>query len=179
AWAHAVRADPQAVHVSYCHNPFRYAWNELEPTLRGRNLVTRAFLKPLFSRWRRWDRGAAQRVDRYIANSGITRRRIREYYLRDARVVHPPADLARFSPADVADHYVVVSELVPHKQIDVAIAAFNRLALPLIVIGDGPAARRLHRLAGPTIEFTGRLPDQDVARLIASARAMIVTAVEE
>ena len=33
AWAHGVLVDPGAVHVCYCHNPFRYAWTEREATL--------------------------------------------------------------------------------------------------------------------------------------------------
>ena len=36
AWAHAVICDEQTVHVSYCHNPFRYAWNERHRTLAQR-----------------------------------------------------------------------------------------------------------------------------------------------
>ena len=88
-------------------------------------------------------------------------------------------DTARFSPGAVGDHYVLVSELMAHKQIDVAIAAFNRLRLPLVVIGDGPDYRRLKRQAGPTIHFTGRLPDASVAEVLQSARALIVTSIEE
>src|SRR3954454_13554082 len=36
AWAHGVLLDPGAVHVSYCHNPFRYAWTEREATVAPR-----------------------------------------------------------------------------------------------------------------------------------------------
>ena len=160
AWAHAVLCDERTVHVSYCHNPFRYAWNDRDQTLaRLRNPIARAFLRGAFRRWRQWDWIAAQRTNRYIANSRTTQARIRAYFGRDAVVVYPPVDTARFSPGPVGDHYVVVSELMPHKQIDLAIAAFNVLRLPLIVVGDGPDARRLRRGAGPTIRFTGRLPD--------------------
>src|SRR3712207_9246650 len=38
AWAHGVLVDPGAVHVCYCHNPFRYAWSEREATLRAREI---------------------------------------------------------------------------------------------------------------------------------------------
>jgi glycosyltransferase involved in cell wall biosynthesis len=180
AWAHAVLCDEHTVHVSYCHNPFRYAWNDREQTLaRRRNPITRALLREAFRRWRQWDWIAAQRVDRYLANSRTTRARIRSYFGRDAAVVHPPIDAARFSAGPVGDHYVVVSELMPHKQIDVAISAFNELRLPLIVIGDGPDARRLHRQAGPTIRFAGRLPDATVAEVLQGARALVQTSVEE
>jgi glycosyltransferase involved in cell wall biosynthesis len=180
AWAHAVLCDERTVHVSYCHNPFRYAWNDRDSTLaRRRNPVTRAFLRGAFRRWRQWDWIAAQRTDRYVANSLVTQARIRAYFGREAAVVYPPVDTSRFSPGTVEDYYLVVSELMSHKQIDVAIAAFNALALPLVIVGDGPDARRLRRDAGPTITFAGRLSDAAVARVLQGARALIVTSVEE
>jgi glycosyltransferase involved in cell wall biosynthesis len=180
AWAHAVLCGEHTVHVSYCHNPFRYAWNEREQTLsRRRNPLTRTLLAGAFRRWRQWDWIAAQRSDRYIANSRATQARIRAYFGRESRVVYPPVETERFALRPVGDHYVTVSELMPHKQLDVAIAAFNQLRLPLIVVGDGPAWRRLRREAGPTIKFAGRLPDPAVADLMGSARALVVTSVEE
>ena len=138
AWAHGVLVDPGAVHVCYCHNPFRYAWTEREATLQARNCVVRPVLRAVLSQWRQWDWIAAQRVDRYVANSqttaergcaatsGATRpcctRRWRSTALRRA----------------VGEHYVVLAELMAHKRIDVAVQAFSRLGLPLVVIGDGP-----------------------------------------
>ncbi len=180
AWAHAVLCDEHSVHVCYCHNPFRYAWNDREKTLaRRRSPLTRAFLRGAFRRWRQWDWIAAQRTDRYIANSRTTQARIRAYFGRESQVVYPPVDTRRFTPGPVGDHYAIVSELMPHKQIDVAVEAFNHLQRPLVVVGDGPAARRLRRAAGPTIHFTGRLPDADVAEVVRGARALIVPSVEE
>ena len=179
AWAHAVRCAEHAVHVCYCHNPFRYVWNEREQTLARRGRVTRVALRSLFAWWRQWDWIAAQKTDRYIANAELARERIREYFGREATVVHPPVDVERFSPGPVGDHYAIVAELMPHKQIDVAVEAFNRLRRPLLVVGDGPAYRRLRRSAGPTISFTGRVPDAEVASLLQSARALVITSVEE
>jgi len=179
AWAHGVLVDPGAVHVSYCHNPFRYAWSEREATLRARNPLVRPVLRVLLSRWRQWDWIAAQRVDRYVTNSRMTAERVRRYLGRDSTVVHPPVEIDRFSPRAVGQHYVVLAELMAHKRLDIAIEAFSRLGLPLVVIGDGPDGRRLRRLAGRTVTFTGRLSDAGVAALLASARALVVTAVEE
>ena len=179
AWAHGVLVDPGAVHVCYCHNPFRYAWNEREATLTARNPMTRAPLRALLSRWRQWDWIAAQRVDAYIANSAITAARIRRYFGREATILHPPVELARFSPGPVGGHYLVLAELMAHKRIDVAIRAFNVLGRPLVVVGDGPEWRRLRRLAGPTVRLTGRLSDDEVADLLRSAQALVVTAEEE
>jgi glycosyltransferase involved in cell wall biosynthesis len=185
AWAHAVICDEQATHVSYCHNPFRYAWNDRDRTLAmRREPVSRAALRSLFHRWRQWDWIAAQRVDAYVVNSETTKRRVQAYFGRESRVVHPPVETARFDPGaaargEVGDHYLVLSELMPHKRIDVAVHAFNRLRLPLVVAGDGPDMRRLRSLAGPTIRFAGRLSDEAVAGLMQSCRALVVTAVEE
>jgi len=179
AWAHGVIPDERAVHVCYCHNPFRYAWNAREETLAGRGRLGRAALTAIFARWRQWDWIAAQRVDAYVANSETTRRRVSRYFGREATVLHPAVETGRFAPGPVGDAYVVLSELMPHKRIDVAIRAFNALRRPLIVIGNGPDARRLRRLAGPTITFTGRVGDADAAGLLSAARALVVTATEE
>jgi glycosyltransferase involved in cell wall biosynthesis len=179
AWAHGVLPSEDAVHVCYCHNPFRYAWNAREATLRARGPLMRAGLGAVLQRWRQWDWIAAQRVDRYVANSETTHRRIARYFTRDSAVVYPPVEIERFAPAPVGDHYVVLSELMPHKRIELAVQAFTTLHRPLVVVGDGPDARRLQRMAGPTVRFTGRVSDAEVARLLSTSRAMIVTATEE
>jgi glycosyltransferase involved in cell wall biosynthesis len=182
AWAHGVLVDPGAVHVCYCHNPFRYAWSEREATLEARSPLTRPALRLLLNRWRQWDWIAAQRVDRYVANSELTAGRVRRYLGRESTVLHPPVELERFTlpaPGEVGEHYIVLAELMAHKRIDVAVRAFNALRRPLLVIGDGPAARRLQRLAGPNVIFTGRISDERVAELLRSARALVVTAAEE
>jgi glycosyltransferase involved in cell wall biosynthesis len=180
AWAHAVLCDERTTHISYCHNPFRYVWNDRDGTLaRVGNPVARGVLRAAFRRWRQWDWIAAQRTDRYVANSRTTQARIRAYFGRDAEVVYPPVETARFTPGAVGDYYLLVSELMAHKEIDVAVEAFNRLRLPLVIVGDGPDARRLRRRAGPTISFAGRVSDAQVAALMEGARAMVVTSVEE
>jgi glycosyltransferase involved in cell wall biosynthesis len=180
AWAHAVICEEETVHVCYCHNPFRYAWNERHRTLAERSdPVSRAVLRGLFRRWREWDWIAAQRVDRYITNSRTTQARIRSYFGRDSRIVYPPVATERFRPGPVGDYYLVLSELVSHKQIEVAVRAFNQLGKPLVIAGDGPARRRLERLAGPNVRFAGRVSDAEAARLLSGCRALVVTGPEE
>lgn len=180
AWAHAVLCDERALHLSYCYNPFRYAWNGRDQALaRWRNPIAREFLRGAFRRWRQWDWIAAQRTDRYIAISKTTQARIRAYFGRESEIVYPPVEVERFSPGRVGNHYALVSELMEHKQIEIAIRAFNKLRLPLIIVGDGPAFRRLRRTAGPTVSFTGRLSDSSVAEVMQTARALVVTSIEE
>ena len=180
AWAHAVLCPERSTHVSYCYNPFRYAWSDRERTLADRpDPISRAVLRGLFRRWRQWDWIAAQRVDHYIAISRTTQDRIAAYFGRDSVIVHPPVETSRFTPGPVGDHYALVSELMRHKELDVAVQAFNDLRLPLVIVGDGPDWRRLRRMAGPTVHFVGRLADDEVAQVLQSAKALIVTAVEE
>lgn len=180
AWAHAVICDDRAVHVSYCHNPFRYAWNERHRALAERgDPLSRAAARRFFRRWREWDWIAAQRVDRFVTNSWTTHSRIESYFGRDARVLHPPVDLDRFAPGEPGDHYLVLSELVSHKRIEVALEAFASLGSPLIVVGDGPDSRRLRRLAPPNVRFVGRVSDAEAARLLQTCRALVVTSTEE
>jgi glycosyltransferase involved in cell wall biosynthesis len=180
AWAQGVIPAPGAVHVCYSHNPFRYAWNDRDRTLaERRDPVSRAVLRGLFHRWRQWDWIAAQRVDHYVANSRITQGRIRSYFGRESSIVHPPVETSRFTPGKHDGYYLVLSELMPHKRIDLAVQAFNRLRLPLVIAGDGPDMRRLRRLAGPTITFAGRVSDEHVARLLEGCSALVATAVEE
>ena len=179
AWAHGVIPDEHAVHVCYCHNPFRYAWTERDATLAARSPLTRPVLAQIMRRWRQWDFIAAQRVDAYVANSQTTQARVERYFARDAVVLHPPVEISRFSPGPVGDHYLVLSEIMAHKRIEVAVRAFNQLGRKLVVAGNGPDSRRLQRIAGPGIRFAGRVTDAEAEELLRSARALIVTATEE
>jgi hypothetical protein len=93
AFAHGVRPAPHAVHVSYCHSPFRYAWHERQRTEAGLSATMRPLGHAVLSAVRRWDILASRRVTAYLANSQLTRQRIGDFYGRDATVVHPPVEV--------------------------------------------------------------------------------------
>ena len=179
AWAHGVRPAPGAVHVCYCHNTFRYAWNERDATLAARNPLVRPALAHTLRRWRSWDRRAAERVTRYIANSDVTAERISANFGRESAVLYPPVEVDRFAPGPVGDHYLAVGELLSHKRADVVVRAFARMGRRLVVVGDGPERRALERLAGPTVEFRGRVSDDEVAELMRGCQALVLCAEEE
>lgn len=179
AWSHGAVARPGQWHLSYCHNPFRYAWDQRDEALGDRGRLSKKALAVIFERWRRWDREASSEVDRYVANGAITRERIARCFGRSSGLLHPPVDVGRFSPGTPGDSFVVLSELMVHKRIDVTVEACTRLGLPLVVIGDGPDAGRLRTIAGPSVEFTGRIPDPEVAERLSTARALIQCSTEE
>ncbi len=178
AFAHGVRTPVGAVHVCYCHAPFRYAWYEEERALSEMRLALRPLLRAQLARMRRWDLAASARVDHYIANSQLTRERIRRYYDRDAPIVHPPVETERFAPGEPGEHLLVVSEIVRHKRVHVALEAARRARAPIRIVGSGPELEAL-RAAYPEAEFLGRVEDRQLTELYASARAVIVPSMEE
>jgi glycosyltransferase involved in cell wall biosynthesis len=178
AFAHGVRVPPGAVHVCYCYTPFRYAWYEQDRAVGELPAPLRPLLRRQLARIRRWDLKASHRVDAYIAISELSRKRIRRYYGRDSIVIHPPVETHRFAPAVPGDSLLVVSEIVRHKRLTVALEAARRAKAPIRVVGSGPDHEAL-RAAYPEVEFLGRADDEELARLYASARAVIVPSMEE
>jgi glycosyltransferase involved in cell wall biosynthesis len=60
-----------------------------------------------------------------------------------------------------------------------AVEAFNRLHLPLVIAGDGPHRATLERMAGPTVRFLGHVTDDAVGRLLSGCRALIFPGEED
>jgi glycosyltransferase involved in cell wall biosynthesis len=178
AFAHGVRAPEGAVHVCYCYTPFRYAWYEQDRALAETGAPLRPLLRSVLRRTREWDLAASRRVDRYIAISELSRERIKRFYGRDAAVVHPPVETHRFAPGTPGDSLLLVSELVRHKRVDVALEAARRAHAPIRVVGSGPELAALGE-AFPEAEFLGRVGDRALAELFAQARAVLVPSVEE
>jgi glycosyltransferase involved in cell wall biosynthesis len=115
-------------------------------------------------------------VDQFIAISKTTRDHIANTYGRDSQIIFSPIDLDRFAPSDErGDHYLIVSRLEQWKRVDYAIEAFNRLGLPLKVIGTGKEETKLRAMAGPNITFLGGVDDQTLAKEYAVAKAVIFT----
>jgi glycosyltransferase involved in cell wall biosynthesis len=178
AFAHGVRVPDGAVHVCYCYTPFRYAWDEEGYALGEISPLLRPLLRRLLSGIRRWDLAASRRVDAYIAISELARERIKRHYGRDAPVIHPPVETHRFAPGKPGDRLLVVSEIVRHKRLHLALEAARRARAPIQVVGAGPHHGAL-RAAYPEAEFLGRATDADLAELYASARAVLMPGVEE
>jgi glycosyltransferase involved in cell wall biosynthesis len=178
AFAHGVRVPPGAVHVCYCHAPFRYAWHEEGLALQEIARPLRPLLRAQLRRIRRWDLAASRRVDAYIANSALVRDRIERCYGREATIIHPPVETHRFAPGKPGEELLIVSELVRHKRIGLALEAARRARVPVRVVGSGPDRDAL-AAAYPEAEFLGRAGDEELAELYATALALIVPNVEE
>ena len=177
--AKAVRVRPGALHLCYCFTPMRYVWDLEADYANNGGWLARVALPPMATALRRWDRRTDGVAD-FAAISRHIAERIRRVYGREAEVIHPPVDLARFRIADALDdYYLVVSALVPYKRVDLAVAAAGRLGRRLLVVGQGPEEPRLRAMAGPGVQFLGWRPDAEVAALYARCRAVLFPSVED
>ena len=182
AVAKGARTSGNQTHVCYCHTPARYLWDQRERYFSTKGLRGMA-ARRMLDRLQSWDRATARRVDRFVANSSHIALRIGRCYARNATVVHPPVDVARFAPAVAPkrdDYYVVVSRLVSYKRVDLIVEAFRTLPRRrLVVVGDGPEARALARNAPVNVSFRGRVSDSELVGLVQCARAFVFAAEED
>ncbi len=179
AFAHGIRRNPDSTHVCYCHSPFRYIWHERAHAMREVPAAARPLLSRELERIRKWDISAASRVDHFIANSRVTQERIADVWGREATIIHPPVNTHRFTVRQPEDFFLIVGELVPHKQVDQALHAAERAGRRVKVVGTGPSIQSLRARFGDSAEFLGRVQDDHLADLMSRARALVVPNVEE
>ncbi len=173
--AKGVIPSPSAFHMSYVHSPMRYIWDMYPEYFGGdQNIIKRLCVPPIANYLRTWDASSSNRVDSFVANSQLVSNRIEKYYRRRSTVIHPPVDCSFFDLADSqGDYFLIVSALVPYKRVDMAIRAFNRVGLPLKVVGSGEMQAQLEDLAGPTVEILGWQSDSAVRDLYKRCRAFV------
>ncbi len=179
ACAKGVITRSDALHLCYCYTPMRYAWELYSEYIRNAGKLKKVLIAWQMHSIRMWDRLAADRVDDFIAISHHVQRRIRKYYRREASVIFPPVDTQRYSPREKEEFYLIVSRLVGYKRVDLAVQAFNRLGLPLVIIGAGQEREALRRAANENIRFLGHLPDEEVADWYGRAKAFVFCGEED
>lgn len=181
-FCHGVSVGPKTCHINYCLTPPRFLWDLPRYLERERigGLLRRA-LPPAVGLLQRWDYGSVAGVSHFVAISQAVADRIRQFYHRETdEIIFPPVDIRRF-PLSLGpgEYYLVVSRLVPYKRVDLAVEAFNRMKLPLVVAGDGRDRPALKALAGPTVRFLGRVPDEDLAELYGGCKAFLFPGEED
>jgi glycosyltransferase involved in cell wall biosynthesis len=182
--AKGIRKRPDAVHVSYVHAPMRYMWDRYDDYFGpGRaSPVVRAAARSFRPKLQKWDRETStkERIDRIVANSQYIADEIERFWNREAQVIHPFADLDRFqNPRKDGRNYLMVGAFAPYKRIDLAIEAFNRLKLPLVIVGGGQDEARLKKMAGPTVDLLGPLSNKAIADLYSKSRAFVFPGLED
>lgn len=183
AFAHGIKKRTRARHLCYCLTPARFLWQYQEYVEHEAvNGAARLFLPALIASLQAWDRRAAARVDEFIAISHEVQRRIAACYGRESCLIYPPVDVRSFyiaPPAEIGDYFLIISRLIPYKRIDLAIDAFNRTGLPLVIAGDGRDRARLQARAAPNVKFLGRVSDQERLDLMARCKAFVFPGEED
>jgi glycosyltransferase involved in cell wall biosynthesis len=184
AVAKGVLTGPDQLHLCLCHSPMRYAWDLQNQYLRETGLdrgIRGALARLMLHRMRLWDVRSATGVDGFIAISRYIARRIWKAYRRKSTVIYPPVDVDAFTPAGPKeDFYVTASRMVPYKRMDLIVEAFATMPQrKLVVIGDGPEARRIRSRGAPNVEFLGQQPFDVLRDRLRRARAFVFAAEED
>lgn len=183
AWAKGVFTTKDTLHICYCHSPMRFAYESFHSYTVGesRNTFEKFFLRLTVNYFRIWDYTTAQRVDYFIANSKNIKERIKKYYGRDSIVIYPPCDLEKFYPEDVKkeDYFLMVGRLKEYKKFPIAIEAFNRMGIPLVIIGDGNILPKLMRISKQNIHFMKMVDDDTLRSYYQRAQALIFPQLED
>lgn len=195
AWSKGIVTRLHTKHIAYIHSPMRSVWDENESYLRSLGFFVpfRFFGRIILSYLRLWDRQAAQRPDVLIANSKYTRERIAKYYRLPSEVVYPPVMMEKSGKGEEKGvkgemgtekkgenaPFLMVSRLTEAKKIAVAIDAFNKLELPLVIVGSGPLRKSLKERAGKHIHFKGFQKDDQISKWYRGARALVHVAEED
>jgi glycosyltransferase involved in cell wall biosynthesis len=185
-WAHGVPTTGRK--LVYCHAPARWLY-QTEAYLGGparRSLRGRALLA--LSAWlRRWDRRAAGSADHYLANSSVVRDRVEAAYGISSDVlpapygIDPAGDRSEVAAlSDWADGYLlVVSRLLPYKNVDVAVEAVRDLPERLVVVGSGPLETELRAAAPDNVRIVTGLSDAELRWTYAKADALVAPSLED
>ena len=184
AVAKGVRKKKNQLHISYCHSPMRYAWDEADYYLQEANLTSGfkgKLAQYLLKYLRRWDIKSAKNVDYFIANSNHIAAKIKRIYNRHADVIYPPVDTQIFSlVTEKEDYYLTASRLVPYKRIDLIVDAFaNMLDKKLVVIGSGPEKEKIKAKATPNIDVNGYQDFETLKSYMEKAKAFVFAAEED
>jgi glycosyltransferase involved in cell wall biosynthesis len=177
--AKGVFTGKNAIHVCYCLTPTRYLWSGYEVYFK--NPYLRALSKPVVSYLRHWDRIASTRPDKMVAISKEVQKRIKRFYKRNSELIYPPVDIHKFKFKNFKrdKYFLLVSRLVAYKNVDLAIKAFNKLNLPLVIVGVGSQEKKLKQMSGKNIHFVGSLTDEELVDYYNSCQALIFPQIED
>jgi len=180
--AKGIITKPETAHICYCLTPIRYLWSHHDfyfknpPAIFSKIPLFYYLSRPFVYYMRKWDKIASQRPDHYIAISNEVKKRIKKYYKRDSEIIFPPVEIEKFTKdkkVKKGDYFLYVSRLIPYKRADLVVRAFNKMELPLVIIGTGSEEDKLKSIAKENIKFTGHLTDKELASYYQRARAFI------
>ncbi|MBT4936517.1 glycosyltransferase [Candidatus Peregrinibacteria bacterium] len=190
AFSHGVLTTPDQKHICYIHSPMRWAWDYHFSFIKERKMgfLKKFFFQKAISKIRVWDEISASRPDILLAASTEVSHRIKKYWRRDSEIIFPFVDISKFKVEKLEGHqgekldegyFLIVSQLVPYKRIDIAIQACEELGLTLKIVGEGIMRKELEKISGPHIKFLGRLEEEDLIPVIQNAKAFLFPGIDD
>jgi glycosyltransferase involved in cell wall biosynthesis len=179
--AKGVLTSSNTRHVCYCHSPMRYLWDLYPSYLHEwtHSRSRRALISILSNYLRLWDFASAARVDDFVANSANVQRRLWKNYRRTSEVIYPPVAIETFYCRPPEEYYLIVSELVSYKRVGDAVRCCSKMRRKLKIVGDGPEYKSLRSIAGPDVDFCGRVSDPELREIYSRCRALLLPGEED
>lgn len=189
-WTKGIITKPNQLHINYIHTPPRFLYGYSTEGNKWQKF--RLIYSYMANILRMWDYIAAQRPDFLLTNSQETRSRIKKFYGRESTVMYPPVDIvfndfkdsksskdsknskdyiSKYQPK--TDYFITLGRLAKYKNFDLTIEAFNKLNIPLVVIGTGYEEKRLKTLANKNIIFAGKVNEEEKHTLIKNCLGVI------
>jgi glycosyltransferase involved in cell wall biosynthesis len=184
-WAHGFRTNGRK--LIYCYSPARWLYLSDKYLGEDSGVIKRAGLALTKPYLKAWDRRQALAADKYYAISTLIKGRIADTYGIDADVMFAPVAMSRsFTTEPIpgldssgGDFYLVVSRLLPYKNVDVIVRAFAGSDRRLVVVGKGPDAERLRAMKTPNVQMLSDLTDGQMAWLYKNCRALLTASYED
>lgn len=175
-----LRVKTRTVHINYCHTPTRFLWTEPGYVEEEVPFFFRTIMKLYLKGLKKWDLAAAKKVDFFIANSKEVQKRIKEFYFRDSEIIYPFVDVDFWKKTREKENYFLIAgRLQAHKNNELIVKIFTKLNKPLHVVGTGRQEEYLKSIAGPNINFFGRLSDEELREQYSGALAFIYPQFED
>jgi glycosyltransferase involved in cell wall biosynthesis len=170
----------------YCHTPTRMLY-DLHHLVRDRlSDPAKAMFVPWSAVMRFADKRMVSYVDSIVCNSKNVQKRIRRFYGREATVIYPPVDTARFYTGEYRDYYLSVSRFRKEKRLELQIEAFKKIPdKKLRIVGsssnktESDYEEYLKKIAPPNVEFLGSLDDKELLDQYANCTAVLYTPIDE
>jgi glycosyltransferase involved in cell wall biosynthesis len=172
--------NKNSYHVCYCHTPMRYLYDMRNEYLKKYNFLSKKIINSFFNYLKKWDYMTSQKIDLIISNSEFVSNRIKKYWNRNSIIINPTINLDEFSISkSKKSYYIVLSELVSYKRIDIAIEAFNKNKKELYIVGSGSLLNKFKRISKKNIRFLDNVSDMQKISYLSNAQALIFPGIED
>jgi len=185
-WSHNA-ARRHSPNLWYCYTPPRVFYDLYQTSLYRHDFVKRQLNRLWISCHRILDQQSVHKVDHIATISDNVRRRIKQYYNRDANVIYPPVNTSEFTFREYGDFWLSVNRLYPEKRIDLQIESFRKIPDERLLIVGGYAegdrqdryVTKLKETLPQNIEIIGEVTENELHDYYSRCRGLVCTAIDE